>query len=377
MDLFYPLVEEEALHPLFKKIVSENSYRPAMGVINRWSDGILGRKQESTKFIKEFQTTFNSSFWEIYLNKAFMELGFEIDYTKKSPDFHLQHSSGRKINVEAVTANNKNNLKAEYYSGTSIRGAIEHSDKDFLDQSTLKLIGKIKDKHELFVGTGQKRHPYSSLSHVQGNPFVLAIAPFDNHISYAQNNMAINRVLYAIEPPSGTGPQKKVDHIFNSNEQKIDLGIFTNDTYKNISAIIFSTTGMFGKAVVQTNFDGMVRATRYRQLSIEEFLIAEGKHSMGLKHITIDSEHDLFRLRFLDGVNICGSDMHFYASSKHKESHLDGLHVYYNPYAEVPLDKDLFATREITQNDYDTETGQMICRHNDGSLISRQVFTFV
>jgi hypothetical protein len=375
MDLFHPLVKKEVLHPLFKKIVSESAYQPTMSVINQWSSGLLGRKQESDKFIKEFQTTFNSSFWEIYLNKVFIELGYRIDYSKESPDFHLLHSSGRKINVEAVTGNNKHNLSTEYYNNTSLRAAIERSNEEFLDQATIKLAGKIKDKHELFVGTGNKKHPYSSLAHIQGNPFVLAIAPFDSHMSFAQNNMAINRVLYGIEPPNADGSQEQIEHIINSNRQKINLGIFTNDIYKNISAVIFSTTGMFGKAVVQTNFTGMVRATRYRQFSIEEFLNAEGRQFMGKRHIKIDSEHDLVCIRFLNGMHVCGMDMHFYASGKHKESHLDGLHVYYNPYAAVPLSKDLFVAREITQNDYDIGSRRMICHHSDGSLVSRQTFT--
>ncbi len=376
MDLFTSLVKEEKLHPLFKKIVSENIYQPTMSIINQWSDGLLGRKHEAKKFINEFQTTFNSSLWELYLNKAFIELGYEIDYSKESPDFHLIHSSGRRVNVEAVTANNKSNVCAEYYNNTSLQGATKLSSEEFLDQSTLKLIGKIKDKNELFSGTQCKKHPYSSLEHVKNNPFVIAIAPFDNHISYAQNNMAINRVLYGIDPPSADGSQEKIDHIINSNGQRIDLGIFTNDTYKNVSAVIFSTTGTFGKAVVQTNFKGMVKATRYRQLSVDTFLNTEGKKSLGYKHIKIDNGHDLFRTRFYDGVNICGADVHFYTSIKHKESHLDGLHIYYNPYAEVPLSKDLFVAGEITQNDYDTQSKRMICNHNDGSLVSRQTFTF-
>ncbi|WP_285276256.1 hypothetical protein [Halopseudomonas bauzanensis] len=377
MDLFSPLVEEGRLHPLFKKIVSETAYQPTTSIINQWADGLLGRKQEANKFIKEFQTTFNSSLWELYLNKAFIELGYEIDYSKESPDFHLIHSSGRRVNVEAVTSNNKDNICAEYYNNTSFHDAIGRSNEDFLDQSTIKLIGKIKDKHELFIGAGCKKYPYSSLEHVKGNPFVIAIAPFDNHMSYAQNNMAINRVLYGIDPPSADGSQKNIDHIINTNNQRIDLGIFTNDTYKNVSAVIFSTTGMFGKAVVQTDFKGMVRATRYRQLSVDTFLNTEGKHSLGHTYIKIDSEHDLFRIRFYDGANVCGADMHFYASSKHTESHLDGLHIYYNPYAEFPLNKDLFAASEITQNDYDTQSKRMICNHNDGSLVSRQTFTIV
>ena len=59
-------------------------------------------KKESDKFIKEFQISFNSSLWELYLNKAFLDLGFKIDYSKESPDFNLIDSSGRIINVEAV-----------------------------------------------------------------------------------------------------------------------------------------------------------------------------------------------------------------------------------------------------------------------------------
>jgi hypothetical protein len=222
-----------------------------------------------------------------------------------------------------------------------------------------------------------KKHPYSSLEHVKGNPFVIAVAPFDNHMSHAQNNIAINRILYGLEPPRSDGTQEKINHIINSNGQKIEIGIFTNNSYENISAVIFSTTGMFGKAVVEANLKGMVKATRYRQFSIETFLKTEGLRSLGMHHIKIDAEHDLFKMRFFDGVNYCGSDTHLYSSSKHHESHLDGLHIYYNPYAKVPLDKDLFRVHEVTQNDYDIQSECMIAHHNDGSLVSRQIFTYI
>jgi len=53
---------------------------------------------------------------------------------------------------------------------------------------------------------------------------------------------------------------------------------------------------------------------------------------------------------------------------------LDGLHIYYNPYAEIPLDNDLFNAYEITQNYFDKSIREMIPMHNDNSLVSRQVF---
>ncbi|WP_244151698.1 hypothetical protein [Pseudoalteromonas agarivorans] len=344
-------------------------------MINSWSTGMLGRKKESKKFIQEFQLSFNSSLWEIYLNKAFTDFGFSIDYSKESPDFNLHHSSGRVVNVEAVTSNNKDNLKPEYYLNESFSSAATQSNDGFLDESTIKLAGKLKDKRDLFTGINNKKHPYHTLDHVKGNPFVIAVAPFDNHLSYSQNNMAINRVLYGINPPAPMGNGQKISHILNRNGQRVELGIFTNPNYKEVSAVIFSTTGMFGKAVVQAGLNNLVRATRYRQIEVDEFMEKEGRGMLGTTHKKIKPGHDVFSIRFLSGNFVCGSDTYLYPSSEHKESHLDGLHIYYNPYASIPLDKDLFSAYEVTQNDFDVNTQERIFNHNDGSLVSRQTFT--
>lgn len=146
MELFKPAINEERLHPLFKRIVSTQIYEPTIDVINSWSTGLMGRKKESKKFIQDFQLSFNSSLWELYLNKAFVDFGFSIDYSKESPDFNLRHSSGRIVNVEAVTSNNKDNLKPEYYLNESLRSASMKNNDEFLDESTIKLAGKLKDK---------------------------------------------------------------------------------------------------------------------------------------------------------------------------------------------------------------------------------------
>ncbi|EJG2017135.1 hypothetical protein BS022_RS00215 [Vibrio parahaemolyticus] len=375
MELFKPAVKEERLHPLFKRIISTKGYEPTIDVINSWATGLMGRKKESKKFIQDFQLSFNSSLWELYLNKAFVDFGFSIDYSKESPDFNLCHRSGRIVNVEAVTSNNRDNLKPEYYLNESLRSALMQNNDDFLDESTIKLAGKLKDKRDLFIGTNNKKHPYHLLEHVKGNSFVIAVAPFDNHLSYSQNNMAINRVLYGINPPPPMGNGQKISHISKKNGQKVELGIFTNPSYKEVSAVIFSTTGMFGKAVVQAGLENIVRATRYRQMDVDEFMAKEGPNMLGTTHKVVKPGYDVFSMRILSGDFVFGSDMYLYPSSEHKESHLDGLHIYYNPYASVPLDKDLFSAYEVTQNDFDISTQEMIANHNDGSLVSRQTFT--
>lgn len=375
MELFKLAVKEERLHPLFKRIVSTKTYEPTIDIINNWSTGLMGRKKESKKFIQDFQLSFNSSLWELYLNKAFVDFGFSIDYSKESPDFNLRHSSGRIVNVEAVTSNNKDNLKPEYYLNESLRSDSMKNSDDFLDESTIKLAGKLKDKRDLFIGINNKKYPYHSLEHVKGNPFVIAVAPFDNHLSYSQNNMAINRVLYGINPPPPMGNGQKISHILKDNGQRVELGIFTNPNYKEVSAVIFSTTGMFGKAVVQAGLENVVRATRYRQMDVDEFMAKEGVSMLGRTHKTVKSGYDVCSMRILSGDFVFGSDTYLYPSSEHKESHLDGLHIYYNPYALVPLDKDLFSAYEVTQNDFDIRAQEIIAHHNDGSLVSRQTFT--
>ncbi len=378
MDLFTPRFKKDRLHPYFKRLILNKVYKSSIDIILSWAKGMSSRKKEETKFINEFQTTFNSSLWELYLNKAFKELNFEIDYNKESPDFHLIHPSGRIVNVEAVTSNHRLANTKEYYTDEYYKNFINEKDDEQKTESIIKLIGKIKDKRDLFVGKDGKKFPYSSLDHVKNKPFVIAIAPFDNHLSYMQNNTLINQVLYGVLPPEvedmNNTASKKITHVINNNGKRIDLGIFTNESYKEISAVIFSTTGTFGKVLVQSNLsNAFVRSTRFRIDDLNEYIYKFG-HAFGQTKISLSETHDVIVNRMpIDNV-VFGSDMHLCDITEHKESHLDGLHIYYNPYAEIPLDDDLFNSYEITQNYYDINTKEMIPIHNDNSLVSRQLF---
>ena len=380
MDLFTPRVKDEQLHPYFKSLITESRYQDVLNTIQNWTIGLSGRKKETDKFIKEFQISFNSSFWELYLNKAFQDLGFKIDYSKESPDFNLIHSSGRIVNVEAVTSNNQLSNNKDYYSKNAYQETVSTKNDDASQNAILKLLGKIKDKKDLFIGKNNKKSPYSTLEHVKNKPFILALAPFDNHLSYTQNNTLINQVLYGVLPPTmdqvKNTSSKKINHIINKNGKKIDLGIFTNDSYKEISAIIFSTTGTFGKAISQSKMlNSTIRSTRYRIEDLNSYITNFGIDKLGFREIKLSKTHTVMITRMPMDNFVFGSDVHFCDSSEHHESILDGLHIYYNPYAEIPLDEDLFNAYEITQNYFDKSTSEMIPMHNDNSLVSRQVYT--
>lgn len=369
IDLFEPIVPEDKQHPLFKEVLNNESYKKTHSIINSWGVGLLGRKGEKIKFIKEFQTTFNSAFWELYLNKAFIDLGYEIDYSKASPDFNLIDKNGRLISVEAVTSNPKD-IEELFAKGF---------DDDFLDKSTLKLAGKIRDKHTLYVGDGKKKYPYSSLDHVKGNPFVLAVSPFDRSFAQVQNNTAINRVLYGVEPPQAPDEfrerQKRVQCIPNQNGKSVDLGLFTNEAYKEISAVIFSTTGTFGKAVAQAGTASFIRATRLRKIGVVEFLAKEGYEKLGTSVNELNDGYMVYSLRLFDGFDVCGHDMFIYDAHYHKETHLDGLQIYHNPYAINPLSRDDFKCHEVVHYSYDIKTDEMLIEYNDNCLVSRNTIS--
>lgn len=368
MDLFSTKIATNKLNENFKLICKDPKLAPVREVLQSWARGLQQRSGEKTKFVNEFQTTFNSALWELYLNEMFIRLGYSVDYTKDSPDFYVTTPSGYKFNVEAMVSDRPHKPPV---------GNI-FSESKFKHQSTLKLLGKIKDKHDIFTGIKGKKFPYSTMEHVVDKPFVLALAPFDSDLSLTQNNVIINRVLFGIDEPSmrdlAKNQQRKVSSIKKNDHTEIPLGIFTNDSYKEISAVIFSTMGTFGKAVVQSGIQRYIRATRYRALNINNFIAYEGMGNEGSHSKKIGPEHYLKTKRYFYNNEVVGADIELCHSRDYTETHFDGLHVYYNPNATVPLDKSIFFPPEITQNFYDMENDSPVQNHPDRALVSRQVF---
>ncbi|NVJ09916.1 hypothetical protein HUW63_32415 [Myxococcus sp. AM001] len=367
IDLFEPRMPEDKLHESFRLIRQDPAYAPVMPVIQGWAAGLLERRREGDKFVKELQSTFNSAMWEIYLNRALMELGFEVDFSKSAPDFCVTTPGGYRFNIEAVISDRSP-------SAPTIAGL---SEQDFKIQSALKLIGKLNDKVRLYRGDGGKKYPYGVLEHVREAPFVVAIAPFDSDLSLTQNNELINLVLFGLGAPSHEadtfGHQERVARIQKKPGTEIDVGIFTNDSFKEISAVIFSTTGTFGKAVIESGIDRLVRSSRYRVIDKDLAQAGDPSWSLGEQYLAQGKLDFLKRYRWEDESLIYGMDVRICSSRVHRETHLDGLHIYYNPYAEHPLDPGTFWSAEISHNSYDVAADEPQQDHPDGALISRQV----
>jgi len=356
------------MHPHFRKIYQDPAYAGVLQIIEEWADGVLQRKGEARKFIKEFQSTFDSSMWELYLNRALIDLGCKVDYSKSVPDFCVTGPGGYRFNIEAVTSGK-----------TSGAGPQNTFDKrDFKERGAVKLAGKLRDKQKLYRGSDGKKHPYASLSHVRNQPFVIAIAPFDSNFSLFQNNELINMVLFGLAPPVLEGPdrgrQDKISSLPSTGGAPVPMGIFTNESYKEISAVFFSTVGTFGKAVVESKVDSLVRATRYRRMHKDKIDQGSEMWQLGESHFELGPLRYLKTLRFDGGDAIGGSDITIQRSSYHHETHLDGLQVYFNPYAEVPFDRNFPWPAEVALNYWDVERGEHLQAHPDNALVSRQIF---
>lgn len=368
IDLFNPRFPEDKLHDHFRLISAAPGYAKVQPIIQAWATGLLNRKGESEKFVNEFQTTFNSSMWELYLNRALIDLGCSVDFSKSAPDFFVKGSGNYEFNIEAVVSD----------MPAARAPAKAFNEQDFKTRGALKLAGKIRDKLDLYRGSEKKKHPYSSMSHVRGRPFVIAVAPFDSELSLTQNNELINMVLFGLAPPvlagQDLGKQGKISRILTPSGAPVEMGIFTNDSHKEISAVFFSTVGTFGKAVIESKIDKLVRSTRYRL--IDKNKVGPNSHlwQVGTHRFQLAPLNYLVVDRRESEDQIGGADMLIQHSSFHRETHLDGLQVYFNPYAEMQFAPQFPWPKEVALNYYDVESAEHIQAHPDGALVSRQVF---
>lgn len=323
LALFDLVVEEKKLHSNFKYLLSDE-YEPVRTVLNRWASGFEDR---DNKFNREFQETFNSSFWELYLFQCFKDLDMRFDFSQASPDFTLETACGNLLNIEAVTSNHAQDSTPEWCSAD-----VEVLDNtEFLNFSCVRLLNAISYKSKKYFST------YVQHDHVRENPFVIAVAPYEQPMFFIQNNEAIIRVLYA------QGVDKENDFVevvvskaIKNKKTPLELGLFTNDEYKHISAIIFSTTATLGKVITQTSLKRDIRSSWYHP---EKGLVMELRDNA----------------------------MHF-------ETHLDGLQVHHNPFAEKKLPLEEFDNYEITHYFYDPETKTIDVQQKPYTLISRNVW---
>lgn len=314
LNLFELQIPEDELHPNFKAISKDPEL---VKVVERWAKGFVDR---DNKFVKEFQKTFNSSFWEIYIYACLDKLNFKFDFSHTSPDFVIS-KNGQEYLVEAASTRNAEGFAPEHekfdqFQQTSqkywFRSDHEKLHAEVISMATERIRKSFTSKYKEYL------KKYQHLSHVKNKPFILAIGAFEQPYFYTQKSGAISRVLYGIEDakygdngePLITFGKTTLKH----NEAEINIGLFNNKEYEYVSAVLFSPIATSGKA----------RAHQSKKLK--------------------DTSFETVRYNLYGPDTIQESISH----KKYHESLLDGMCLLLNPNAKYPIDPELFNDNDIS-----------------------------
>jgi hypothetical protein len=309
-------------------------------VVQQWAEGFPDR---DGKFVQEFQITFNSPFWEIYLHAVLRNFGFLPDWTHPAPDFSVS-KDGVQACLEAVTANAADGKPAEWEAPKF--GSTPNPDIDLgriNREAMIRLANAIDSKHRKYLAS------YAKYQHVRGRPFVLAVAPFEQPFFNHQYNRPIKAVLYDhyVDEPEymanpglyPNGPRsKQLGFITKDNGAEIELGLFNDDRMRGISAVLFSCTATWGKV------DALAPETSSRKVILRTMW---GSSPDGRPVMRIGSPTEI------------------------GESLWDGLQVYHNPHALYPLAPELLRRAGVVQVFRDEETGQWQEEELSNSLFYR------
>lgn len=285
--------------------------------LEKWFEGFEDR---DNKIVKEFQTTFHSTFWEIYLHAVFKEIGFEIDFSYDRPDFILKDTPSN-IMVEATVANIKEGgIPEDTRNESNILSMfvppVLQSNFDYeLKESIARYGNSILTKNKKFHKT------YKNCDWVTPkNPYVIALSSYaqvDYGRDYIYGIMALLYGLYFIPEKNDFILKKSINK--NETTTEIPLGIFFDESYSDVSAVIFSTTTTIGKLTAEVASNNPYYNENLVFNLYRDFLDEDEPYKTML------------------------------VSPNSQEILTDGLFVFHNPNARIPLSLKTFHAPGITQ----------------------------
>ncbi|MCT7947177.1 YecA family protein [Shewanella septentrionalis] len=327
-DVQLPL-EDGKYHNKFAVLCTEPAYCIEKDIISDWA---INFQDKDGKFVNEFQTTFHSSFWELYLHKAFNEMGFSIDFDPKhyAPDFILNGEDG--FNVEAVVSN----IKADGEPESSrtydhhLQNLMEFSsDEEFssiIDEAIVRHSNSMQSKLKKYIGhskNGKIKKGYRDLTWVdETKPFVIALASYDQ-IEYGKESFySMLALLYGFYfSPEKYGYELKESIKKPYTDSDIKLGIFKDESFSDISAVIFTCNLTLGKLTSLAISQGM----------------PSFKSSILIKLLDENIDGDFIR------------SMPMEVTPTTPESLFDGLYIFHNPKAKIKLSSEKFSQSKIME----------------------------
>lgn len=336
LDLYKNIkgMDETKQHKKFLLLKNESQLKYEKDILSNWTEGLIDRDK---KFVRQFQESFHSCFWEMCLYKLFTEAKFELDQTHQMPDFVVK--APIEFYVEAVVANIKDTGRKESdrtledQMSMVIPPYLQHDFYQHLDEAIIRSSSKIKDKHEKF------KNEYVNKAWINSaNPFIIAVGSYDQ-VNYGREYIyPMLALLYGMYFDAESESFIKKDKVLKKEKRVVDipLGIFFNNEYEDVSAVIYSCTITLGK--------------------LTSLSISAGNPSFNaVYNIRRDCNSNKYLLQVVNESS--------------PEDLADGIFIFHNPNAKNKLPEDFFQGIAVTQFYY--ENGQLSYIGNGTPIISR------
>ena len=308
MDFFRARHPDERLNPLFRKLVTQEQFSPARGIIEAM---MYFFQDPDGNFVEQFQSTaFDSRLWELYLFALLAELRYNIDRSHPAPDYLCEGVLG-KFFIEAVIAGPT--IQGERSVETGMPKDPDELERYMANYLPIKFAGPLTNK------LGRK---YWQKPHVGGMPIVLAIADFHCPMSMTWSQTGLINYLYGClhewhhneRGELVIVPKPIAEHVWGA--KTVPSGFFKLPDVEHISAVISSreaTISKFNRIGLKAGF-GSPRVRMIRK---------------GKKYV--DDPNRAEPEDFTADVN----------AANYQETWGEGLEVYHNPQAARPLNPEM------------------------------------
>jgi hypothetical protein len=309
LDFFTPRADPARLHPGFQGLMDAEGFSAARGIIEpmmHWYEDPDGN------FIEQFQTTgFDARLWEPYLFAVFAEMSYLIKRIHAVPDFVCEGVLGT-FAVEAMTVNPTQDATGAVVPPPPNRTPEEH--RAFVSQYMPIKFGSV-----LFSKLGKK---YWERPSATGKPLLFAIQDFSAPASMLFSRTALPLYLYGYDyawEHDSAGrlkviPKKIATHRWG--EKEIPSGFFDLPDSENISAVVFSNSGTISK------FNRMGALAGF------------GSKRVVLQRVGAAYDHTPDSVEPRQFKKVVGAP-------GYRETWVEGLDVYHNPKASIPLDPEM------------------------------------
>lgn len=322
-DLFIISDSNIDLHPYIQEI---NGIRPdrrygfymTRMMIN---EAFTKFKDTDNNFIREFQSLEGhaTKLWELYLNETFLQMGYEDVRRSPTPDFVLEHFR-QKVFVEAVIAGQTmpgSNFPAPELTEDPLFDS-NNAHEYFAFRTINSLLSKVRK-------TNSRGEHYWEMPYIKGNPFVLAHSSYHLKYSHAFSYGDAGRAIYGVIPETNldgypTGRFMNVTE-HRLGDRVLKAGFFNHPDTENVSAILFS------------NFGSQQKFSRMGYL--------KGYGSNKVKIVRRIYNSDAYGDRTPTDYDLSHPD--------YRENWQDGLVIFHNPNAKIPLNLRVFDSPGIIQ----------------------------